>query len=79
LGDRLDTHGALDARGSKELFDYLVSLPPESLKSYVPARIRSLGPLLGTIRGLARLRPDPGLEPWLEGSPDLRIPSLLMP
>ena len=79
LGDRLDTHGALDARGSKDLFDYLVSLPPESLKSYVPARIRSLGPLLGTIRGLARSRPDPGLEPWLEGSSDLRIPSLLMP
>ena len=79
LGDLLRREGKLGPGGSKLLFDYLVGLDPEDLESYVTARLQSLPTRVGAIRDLAVARLIEDLEPGLEGSPDLRIPTLLAP
>ena len=79
LKSELTTGGGLGADSSLALYDYLVSLPPDSVSAYVVARLEAIATHLETMRTLSVSRLVSGLYPDGEGSPDLRIPGLLMP
>ena len=79
LKSELTSGGGLGADSSLALYDYLVGLTPDSVSAYVAASLEAIATHLETMRALSVSRLVPGLHPDGEGSPDLRVPALLMP
>jgi hypothetical protein len=71
--------GSLNRESSANLFDYLLAIPHEEIPGYVNDRIRSLESFEENIRSMAKARLIAGLNPDLEGVPELRIVGLLTP
>jgi hypothetical protein len=71
--------GALNRESSERLFDYLLEIPREEIPGYVNDRIQSLGSFVENIRSMAKARLIAGLNPDLEGVPELRVVGLLTP
>ena len=72
---RLVDDGRLDADAALRVYNHLVSLQPSVVEEYVAARVELFDQLLPTMRILAKGRLTAGLDPDLEGSPDLRTPA----
>jgi hypothetical protein len=71
--------GTLNREASERLFDYLLAIPREGIPGYVNDRIQSLGSFVENIRSMAKGRLIAGLNPDLEGIPELRVVGLLTP
>lgn len=70
---------SLNTGASRELFDYLVALPPSEVRRYVSARFRSLSAQAPAIESIALARLVSGLPYWNEGPPFFREVGLLLP
>ena len=79
LRDELTSQGRLGRDASLELYDYLVSLPGESVEAYVQSRVGSIPQHSEAIKALAAGRLEADLHPDREGSPALREMGLLAP
>ena len=79
LRDELAVNGRLSTESALELYDYFVSLAPESIQAYVAERVRGLSLRLSTISMISKSRLIDGLNPDDEGAPELRIDGLLAP
>ncbi len=69
----------LDTSDSFRVFEYLINLPPDSLKAYVSMRLDALPGAINLIRKAAMGRLRPATDFQHEGPPDLRVITLLMP
>ncbi|MCH7745792.1 MAG: hypothetical protein IIC84_06950, partial [Chloroflexi bacterium] len=56
LRDELAANGELSAASALELYDYFVSLSPESIQAYVAGRVRVLSSRLSTIGAISKSR-----------------------
>ncbi|MDA1188203.1 MAG: hypothetical protein O2854_00775 [Chloroflexi bacterium] len=79
LRQQLLSRGQLDARASLQLFDYLVSLPPEIATEYVNQRMESLAVNIQAIVSMAKSRLDSRIGAETEGSAAFRELKLLAP
>ena len=79
LREELMTNGELDAEASLALFEYLVTLPPDSADEYVSSLLETLDVNIRSIFSIAVGRLVPELHPDEEGPPDLRETGLLAP
>ncbi|MCH7787683.1 MAG: hypothetical protein IIC22_09245, partial [Chloroflexi bacterium] len=79
LRDELAANGELSAASALELYDYFVSLSPESIQAYVAERVKVLASRLSTIGAISKSRLVSGLPIDDEGVSDLSFAGLLMP
>ena len=79
LREELTSEGRLGRDASLELYDYLVSLPGESVEAYVLSRVASIPQHAEAIKAIAAGRLEADLHPDREGSPALREMGLLAP
>ena len=69
----------LSRSSSLRLYDYLVSLDPDTIQGYVATRLNALGTYLETIISVSKQRLISDLHPDGEGLSDLKVPGLMMP